>query len=198
MTEGVVRSAEDLVPQQKAGRSIGMESPTQARRSQPPAPGQAELRRVFGAFPTGVTAVAGLADGSPLGIAASSFTSVSLDPPVVSVCTAHSSTTWPRLRRIPRVGISVLGANQEDACRRLSGRGADTPGEDKFATLRWRATEGGAVFVEGASAWLECSVYREVAVGDHDIVLLLVHELDSDPAIAPLVFHGSRFRRLEP
>ena len=69
---------------------------------------------------------------------------------------------------------------------------------DKFATLRWRATEGGAVFVEGASAWLECSVYREVAVGDHDIVLLLVHELDSDPAVAPLVFHGSRFRRLEP
>ena len=54
------------------------------------------------------------------------------------------------------------------------------------------------MFVEGASAWLECSVYREVAVGDHDIVLLLVHELDSDPAVAPLVFHGSRFRRLEP
>ena len=71
---------------------------------------------------------------------------------------------------------------------------ATTRGADKFATLRWRATEGGAVFVEGASAWLECSVYREVTVGDHDIVLLLVHELDSDPAVAPLVFHGSRFR----
>jgi len=188
--------------QQKVGRSIRMESSTQAKRPQSPlpspVPGQAELRRVFGAFPTGVTAVAGLADGSPLGIAASSFTSVSLDPPVVSVCTAHSSTTWPRLRHTPRVGISVLGAHQEDACRRLGGRGDDLRGADKFATLRWRATEGGAVFVEGASAWLECSVYREVTVGDHDIVLLLVHELDSDPAVAPLVFHGSRFRRLEP
>jgi flavin reductase (DIM6/NTAB) family NADH-FMN oxidoreductase RutF len=189
------------------GRLIPMESPSQARRpagdgggsspgslsGAPPgaSPGQAELRRVFGAFPTGVTAVAGLADGGPLGIAASSFTSVSLDPPVVSVCTAHSSTTWPRLRRLPRVGISVLGAHQEDACRLLGGRGAD-----RFATLGWRATEGGAVFVDGASAWLECSVYREVTVGDHDIVLLLVHELDSDPAVAPLVFHGSRFRRL--
>jgi flavin reductase (DIM6/NTAB) family NADH-FMN oxidoreductase RutF len=185
--------------QQKVGRSIRMESSTNAKRSPSPSPspspvlGQAELRRVFGAFPTGVTAVAGLADGSPLGIAASSFTSVSLDPPVVSVCTAHSSTTWPRLRQLPRVGISVLGAHQEDACRRLGGRG-----DDRFATLRWRATEGGAVFMEGASAWLECSVYREVTVGDHDIVLLLVHELDSDPAVAPLVFHGSRFRRLEP
>jgi flavin reductase (DIM6/NTAB) family NADH-FMN oxidoreductase RutF len=188
--------------QQKVGRSIRMESSTQAKRPESPSPstvpGQAELRRVFGAFPTGVTAVAGLADGSPLGIAASSFTSVSLDPPVVSVCTARSSTTWPRLRHIPRVGISVLGVHQEDACRRLGGRGDDLRGADKFATLRWRATEGGAVFVEGASAWLECSVYREVTVGDHDIVLLLVHELDSDPAVAPLVFHGSRFRRLEP
>jgi flavin reductase (DIM6/NTAB) family NADH-FMN oxidoreductase RutF len=188
--------------QQQAGRSIPTESSTQAKRpespSPSPVPGQAELRRVFGAFPTGVTAVAGLADGSPLGIAASSFTSVSLDPPVVSVCTAHSSTTWPRLRQIPRVGISVLGAHQEDACRRLGGGGDDRRGADKFATLCWRATEGGAVFVEGASAWLECSVYREVTVGDHDIVLLLVHQLDSDPAVAPLVFHGSRFRRLEP
>ena len=155
--------------------------------------GQADLRRVFGAFPTGVTAVAALADGGPLGIAASSFTSVSLDPPIVSVCTSHSSTTWPRLRRVPRVGISVLGAHQEDACRRLGGGGLD-----RFETLRWRATADGAVFMEGASAWLECSVFREVAVGDHDIVLLLVHELDADPAVAPLVFHGSRFRRLEP
>jgi flavin reductase (DIM6/NTAB) family NADH-FMN oxidoreductase RutF len=195
MTEGGTSHpvAAGLIPQQKAGRSIDMEHSTQATRSERPVPGQAELRRVFGAFPTGVTAVAGLADGSPLGIAASSFTSVSLDPPVVSVCTAHSSTTWPRLRQVPRVGISVLGAHQEDACRRLGARG-----EDRFATLRWRATEEGAVFVEGASAWLECSVYREVTVGDHDIVLLLVHELDSDPSVAPLVFHGSRFRRLEP
>jgi flavin reductase (DIM6/NTAB) family NADH-FMN oxidoreductase RutF len=200
MTEGSRSqpAAAGLIPQQKAGRPIDMESTTQAIRSERPVPGQAELRRVFGAFPTGVTAVAALSDGGPLGIAASSFTSVSLDPPVVSVCTAHSSTTWPRLRQVPKVGISVLGAHQEDACRRLGARGEDPRGADKFATLRWRATEGGAVFVEGASAWLECSVYREVTVGDHDIVLLLVHELDSDPSVAPLVFHGSRFRRLEP
>jgi flavin reductase (DIM6/NTAB) family NADH-FMN oxidoreductase RutF len=201
-------TTEGLIPQQKVGRSIRMEHSTQVNRLEHPrvVPGQAELRRVFGAFPTGVTAVAALADGSPLGIAASSFTSVSLDPPVVSVCTAHSSTTWPRLRRVPKVGISVLGAHQEDACRQLSarsadarsadGQGADAREANKFATLRWRATDGGAVFMEGASAWLECSVYREVTVGDHDIVLLLVHELDSDPSVAPLVFHASRFRRL--
>jgi len=150
-----------------------------------------ELRRVLGAFPTGVTAVAALVGQAPLGIAANSFTSVSLVPPIVSVCVGHSSTTWPRIRDAGRLGISILGAHQEDACRQLSGRAAD-----RFATLRWRASDGGAVFVEGASAWLECSVDSVVTAGDHDVVLLRVHELDADPEVAPLVFHASRFRQL--
>jgi flavin reductase (DIM6/NTAB) family NADH-FMN oxidoreductase RutF len=104
---------------------------------------------------------------------------------------AHSSTTWPRIRDVGRLGISILGAHQEDACRQLSGRGTD-----KFATLPWRVSGGGAVFVEGASAWLECSVHHVVPAGDHDVILLRVHELDADPAVAPLVFHASRFRQL--
>ena len=153
----------------------------------------AELRRVFGTFPTGVTAVAAFAGGVPLGLAASSFTSVSLDPAFVSVCIAQSSRTWPRLREIPRLGISVLGAHQEGASRRLA-----APGDDRFAALPWRVTNGGAVFVEGSSAWLECSVHQEVRVGDHTVVILRVHELDADPAVAPLVFHGSRYRQLQP
>ncbi len=153
----------------------------------------AELRRVFGTFPTGVTAVAAFAGGVPLGLAASSFTSVSLDPAFVSVCIAQSSRTWPRLREIPRLGISVLGAHQEGASRRLA-----APGDDRFAALPWRVTNGGAVFVEGSSAWLECSVHQEVSVGDHTVVILRVHELDADPAVAPLVFHGSRYRQLQP
>ncbi len=153
----------------------------------------AELRRVFGTFPTGVTAVAAFAGGVPLGLAASSFTSVSLDPPFVSVCISQRSRTWPRLREIPRLGISVLGAHQEDASRRLAARG-----DDRFAALPWRVTAGGAVFVEGSSAWLECSVHQEVSVGDHTVVILRVHELDADPAVAPLVFHGSRYRQLQP
>ena len=153
----------------------------------------AELRRVFGTFPTGVTAIAACAGGTPLGLAASSFTSVSLDPPIVSVCIAHGSRTWPRLRTASRLGISVLGAHQEQVSRRLA-----APARDRFATLAWRVTGEGAVFVEGSSAWLECSVHLEVSVGDHDVVMLRVHEFDSDPAVAPLVFHGSRYRQLQP
>jgi flavin reductase (DIM6/NTAB) family NADH-FMN oxidoreductase RutF len=152
----------------------------------------ARLRRVLGAFPSGVTAVAAVVDGAPVGLAASSFTSVSLDPPLVSVCIAHASTTWPVLRGARRLGVSVLGADQEAAGRQLAARGAD-----RFAALAWRSTGHGAVLLDGAAAWLECGIEAEVRAGDHDIVLLRVHDLDADHDVSPLVFHGSRFRRLE-
>jgi flavin reductase (DIM6/NTAB) family NADH-FMN oxidoreductase RutF len=151
-----------------------------------------QLRRVFGAFPTGVTAIAALIDGQPVGIAASSFTPVSLDPPLVSVCVAHSSTTWPVLGRATRFGVSVLSAGQERACQQLSARDSD-----RFASLHWRATQDGAVLLDGASAWLECSIDAHVRAGDHDIVVMRVHDLDADHTVTPLVFHASQFRRLE-
>ncbi|MEU8238545.1 flavin reductase family protein [Actinoplanes missouriensis] len=150
------------------------------------------LRRVFGSFPTGVTVVAAMVDGSPAGLAANSFVSVSLDPPMVSVCVAHTSTTWPVLRRAPRLGVSVLGAHQENAGRQLGAR--DT---DRFAELDWHASPDGAILLDGSSAWLDCSVEREIPAGDHDIVLLRVHDLDADADVPPLVFHGSRYRRLD-
>jgi flavin reductase (DIM6/NTAB) family NADH-FMN oxidoreductase RutF len=127
-----------------------------------------------------------------MGIAASSFTSVSLDPPLVSVCVAHTSTTWPLLHHAPRYGVSVLSAGQERAGRQLADRGGD-----RFAELAWRATTDGAVLLEGASAWLECSIHQQIPAGDHNLILLRVHDLDVDSAIIPLVFHASQFRRLE-
>lgn len=151
----------------------------------------AELRRVFAAYPTGVAAIAALVEGTPAGIAASSFVSVSLDPPLVSVCVAHTSTTWPALRGARRLGISVLGAHQE-----LAGQNLGTRGVERFASLAWRATGDGAVMLCGASAWLDCSIERHIPAGDHDIVLLRVHDLGVSGA-PPLVFHGSTFRRLQ-
>jgi flavin reductase (DIM6/NTAB) family NADH-FMN oxidoreductase RutF len=151
-----------------------------------------QLRRVFAAFPSGVTAVAALVDGRPVGIAASSFTSVSLRPALVSVCIAHASTTWPVLNTAARFGVSVLSADQEHACRQLSAHDGD-----RFAALSWRATDGGAVLLDGASAWLECSIDQQIRAGDHDIVVLRVHDLDADHDVRPLVFHASQFRRLE-
>ncbi|SHN05437.1 flavin reductase family protein [Actinacidiphila paucisporea] len=151
----------------------------------------ARLRQVFSAFPTGVTAIAALVDGVPVGLAANSFTAVSLDPPLLTVCMAHTSTTWPLLADLPRLGVSVLGADQEHACAQLASRSAD-----RFADLDWHATDGGAVLLDGATAWFDTSVERLIRAGDHDIVLLRIRAMDADHDVAPLVFHGSRFRRL--
>jgi flavin reductase (DIM6/NTAB) family NADH-FMN oxidoreductase RutF len=149
------------------------------------------LRRVFAAHPSGVTALAALVDGRPEGMVASTFTSVSLEPALVSVCLAHSSTTWPSLRTASHLGISVLSSGQQQAGHALSARGVD-----RFADLSWRSTARGAVFLDGASAWLETTVVDTVRAGDHDIVVLGVHDLDRDESKPPLVFHGSGFRRL--
>jgi flavin reductase (DIM6/NTAB) family NADH-FMN oxidoreductase RutF len=117
---------------------------------------------------------------------------VSLHPPIASVCVAHSSTTWPSLQHVPRLGVSVLGEHQESAGRQLGARDGD-----RFAALAWHPTDDGAVLLDGVSAWLDCSIHDRIAAGDHDIVLLRVHELDADPAVAPLVFHASRYCRME-
>src|SRR6202046_3982212 len=113
------RRSEPPVPGQRS------EPPVSSLRPEPPVLGRAHLRRVFGAFPTGVTAVAALVGGEPVGLAASSFVSVSLDPPLVSICIGRGSRTWAQLRHAPRIGASILAAGQEQASRQLGARGAD-------------------------------------------------------------------------
>ncbi|MEY9941738.1 flavin reductase family protein [Streptacidiphilus sp. MAP5-3] len=151
----------------------------------------AALRAVYGAFPSGVTAVAALVEGRPVGLAASSFTSVSLAPPLVSVCAGQTSSTWPLLRRAERLGVSVLGAEHALLCRQLAG-----PSDERFTGVAWRATPDGAVLLDGASAWFDCSVEQEIRAGDHDILVLRVHDLYAEPDVEPLVFHTGTFRSL--
>lgn len=87
--------------------------------------------------------------------------------------------------------MSVLGESQEEACRQLAG-----PGEDRFSGLSWRSSADGALWLDGSSAWFDCSIAQLVPAGDHLIVVLSVHEFEDDPRVAPLVFHGSQYRRL--
>ncbi|ROO86249.1 flavin reductase (DIM6/NTAB) family NADH-FMN oxidoreductase RutF [Actinocorallia herbida] len=149
------------------------------------------LRTAFSCFPSGVTALCAIVDGEPVGMAASSFTSVSLDPPLVSVCVANESRTWELLQDAPCLGVSVLGADQGPACRALAARGAD-----RFAGLDLYATPSGAVLLRGAPAWLECAVEACLPAGDHRIVLMRVRAVDAEPHRDPLVFHASGFRQL--
>jgi flavin reductase (DIM6/NTAB) family NADH-FMN oxidoreductase RutF len=151
----------------------------------------AELRRAYGCFPSGVTAVCAMRGDAPVGIAASSFVSVSMSPPLVSVCVQHSSTTWPLLADRPRLGLSVLAAAQGEACRRLASKTGD-----RFAGVDYTVTVEGAVLLEGAAAWLDCSIHEVVVAGDHDLMLLKVEAMETHDGVAPLVFHSSRFHGL--
>jgi flavin reductase (DIM6/NTAB) family NADH-FMN oxidoreductase RutF len=156
-----------------------------------PVTDEAQLRRAFGCFPSGIAAVCAEVDGMPVGVAASSFTSVSMEPPLVSVNMRHASTTWPLLRTGRRLGLSVLSEGQEGICRQLAGNV-----DHRFSEATWWGNTDGGIFIEGATLWLDCSIHAEVPAGDHDVVLLRIHGLRIDPDSAPLVFHNSRFRRL--
>jgi len=149
------------------------------------------LRRAYGTFPSGVTTVCAVRDGAPVGIAASSFVSVSMDPPLVSVCLQHTSTTWPLLADRPRLGLSVLGSTLDRACRQIASKTGD-----RFAGIGYTVTDEGAVLLHGAAAWLDCSVHEIVTAGDHDLVLLRVEALQTHDDVAPLVFHGGGFHTL--
>jgi flavin reductase (DIM6/NTAB) family NADH-FMN oxidoreductase RutF len=152
---------------------------------------QSALRQAFACFPSGVTAFCGMVSGMPVGIAASSFTSVSLDPALVLVCVQKNSTTWPKLAGLDRFGLSVLASQHGTVARALASKNGD-----RFAQVKWMASGTGAVFVHGAILWLECSPYDVVEAGDHEIILLRVESLAMNPDIAPMVFHLSNFHRL--
>lgn len=151
----------------------------------------ASLREAFGHFPTGVIAIAAEVDGVLVGLAASTFVPVSLDPPLVSFCVQNSSTTWPKLKDLPVLGISVLGEAHDQVAKALAAKTGD-----RFAGLQTKSTDGGAVFIHGTSVWLESAIEQQVPAGDHVIVVLRVHEITVHADVAPIVFHRSAFRRL--
>ncbi|MCD0453634.1 flavin reductase family protein [Actinocorallia sp. API 0066] len=152
------------------------------------------LRDVLGHFATGVVAITAIdpASGRPTGLAANSFTSVSLDPPLVAFCVAHTSSTWPTLRRAAHLCINVLSEPQAQVCRQLAVKGGD-----KFAGVSWASSPAGTPVIDQALAWLEVSVEAEHAAGDHTIVVARVHHLDLHTGGAPLVFYQGRYGRFE-
>lgn len=152
-----------------------------------------DLRRIFSRFPTGVTALCARDKGRPVGMTASAFVAVSLDPPLVSVCIKHGSGTWRQLRDHQRIGISFLAHGHGPTARQLASKAAD-----RFQGLEYEAADSGAVFLTAATAWLECSVEREIEAGDHDIVLFRLHRATVADGAMPLIFHSSDFHTLAP
>ncbi|MGB3439322.1 MAG: flavin reductase family protein [Actinophytocola sp.] len=148
------------------------------------------LRDILGRFATGVVAVTAVepASGEPVGLVMNSFTSVSLTPPLVAMCVAHTSSSWPRVRSASALCLNILSDRQGE----LSARFASS-GRDKFRGVRWTCSPAGAPIIDGCLAWLECEVVTEHATGDHMLVVARVLRADHNGAGNPLVFYHSRY-----
>ena len=150
------------------------------------------LRRAFSSFPTGVVAVCGTtSQGDRVGMAVNSFTSISLDPPLVAISVARTSRTWPVLKTSESLGLSVLGSGQEQVSRNLAARDGD-----RFGGATWAQNVDGAIHLEEAALWLTCVVHSEIDAGDHIIVVLGVNGMHYFQDVEPLVFHQSRYRAI--
>ena len=146
-----------------------------------------EMRRVLGQFATGVTIVAGSDDGEPVGFACQSFTSVSLDPPLVLFCPAHTSSSWPRIRKGGVFSVNVLADDQLEICKAFA-----TSGGDKFAGVAWHDTEWGPC-LDNVLATVHCDIEAVHQAGDHDVVVGRVRRLVTHREAGPLLFFRGQF-----
>jgi len=149
------------------------------------------FRQVMGRYPTGVVLISTAeADGTPVGMVVGTFTSVSLDPPLIAFLPGKTSTSWPRIRKAGRFAVNVLGADQPNVCRAFSGRGGK-----KFEEVTWHLTESGMPVLDEAVFWLECEVADVYDAGDHEIVMGRVDRMDLATADLPLLFFQGGYGR---
>lgn len=149
----------------------------------------ATFRRVLGHYPTGVCVVTASAeDGAPVGMVVGSFTSVSLDPPLVAFFPAKSSGSWPRIQQIGRFCVNVLASDQQPLCRQLA-----AAGPDKFAGVSHRVSDNGSPIIDNVVAWIDCSLHAVHEAGDHYIVLGEVVALEVERPDRPLLFFQGNY-----
>ncbi|WP_353952546.1 flavin reductase family protein [Knoellia sp. S7-12] len=151
-------------------------------------------RETLGHYPTGVAVVTGIADdGLPAGMVVGSFTSVSLDPPLVAFLPTRDSGSFARLRTGATFCINVLAADQESTCRRFASRAVD-----KFEGVAWSPAPGGAPILDGAVSWIECTYEDVLDGGDHYIVLGRIRDLAVARPSLPLLFFQGGYGRFAP
>ena len=149
------------------------------------------FRNVLGHFPTGVTVVTSVGPNGPVGLTIGSFTSVSLEPPLVLFCVTSDSEAWQAIRDRGAFVVNVLNDQQSDVCSAFA---SSLP--DRFAGVSYRAGANGAPVLDGVLAVIECEIYSVYDGGDHDVVVGRVDHLEVDEAVAadhgPLLFHTGR------
>lgn len=154
---------------------------------------QPSLREVMAGFPTGVTIVAACDDtGVPYGLTVNSFTSVSLEPPLVLVCIDHSSSSHDRLVTAGTFTVNILSGDQEAVAKRFS----SDPSESRFDEVAWRPGPAGDPLLVDGVAWLGCSLDRALGAGDHTILVGRVETAGASDRHA-LLFHRGRMSSTE-
>lgn len=160
----------------------------------PAAPGDPHaLRAAFARIPQSVAGICALGDsGHPIGLVVSTLTMVSLNPPLALICVQAGSRTWSEMRSAPCIGVSVFAAAQEEVSRSLAARGTR-----RFENVDYQVADSSAVLVCGAVMWMECVRESETQVGDHQVAVLSIKSLSTLAEREPLVFHMSRYRKLD-
>ncbi|HYK29196.1 MAG TPA: flavin reductase family protein [Streptosporangiaceae bacterium] len=151
-------------------------------------PDTRRFRQVLGHFATGVTVIAGMDGGEPVGFACQAFAALSLDPPLVLFCPATSSATWPRIAKGGKFCVNVLSVDQRDVARKFGVSAAD-----KFSGIDWSPAPNGAPVLSGVLTWATCDVETVHEAGDHHVVIARVTELGNSVAGDPLLFYRGRF-----
>src|SRR6478735_704851 len=128
-------------------------------------PDAASFRAVLGHFATGITVITAMDGDEPVGLAANSFTSVSLEPPLVLFCAAKSSSTWPRIQAAQKWAANILTEEGEQVCRVFAQKGAD-----RFAQVAHTRGRSGSPLLEDAIAYIDCETIAEHDAGDHVLV----------------------------
>ena len=150
-----------------------------------------EFRATLGQFASGVVVATGCLEGQPAGFAAQSFASLSMNPPLVALCPAKSSDSWPKLRESGSFCINILGEDQQAVCELFAQTGID-----KFAELSWQPGETGAPVLAGVLGYIDCELAEEHDAGDHSIAIGRVRDLGVfDQERAPLLFFRGGYGR---
>ena len=148
----------------------------------------AKFKEAMSTFATGITVVAGIEDGDPVGFTCQSFVSLSIDPPYIAVAPARTSTSWPRIAKAGSFCVNVLSEHQRELCQ-----GFAVSGGNKFDGVAWSpAPETGSPLIEGSLAWVDCSVELVHDAGDHELIIGRVLDLDVGEGL-PLLFFRSKF-----
>jgi len=152
---------------------------------------QKDFRTTMGQFCTGVVVATAAPEGTPAGFVAQSFVSLSLDPPLIAICPAKTSSSWPKLRAAGAFCVNMLHAGQVDLCNQFARSGAD-----KFTGVDWQPGSTGAPVLADALAWIECTLHDEVEAGDHTIAIGRVMAFErTAPTADPLLFFRGAYGR---